>query len=225
MKSKKLIPIIISAALILTSCQKSDPNINFYEYEDILSETGEAIGVKIIACSLSNEEIRVPKTLDGKTVLKIGMKKISEGNYIGAFEGCPADVKRIILPEGVDELEGSVFTDSISLQSVYLPESLEKMSGSAFAHCEGLTDITVPENIKELRGSDFLGCKSLETVELPEGLTYIGQQTFGECSSLKKLKLPSTVTDIDVYAFTGCTALEEVTLPEWFIPGGENGQQ
>lgn len=216
----KALAAFAAAAGVLCGCGKADPNINFYEYEDIISETGETVGVKITACSLAAEEIRVPETLDGKKVLCIGMKMISEGNYIGTFEGCSSEIKRIILPEGLEEIEGTVFTDSVSLQSIYLPESLEKMSGSVFAYCEGLTSVTVPENIKELRGSDFLGCKSLETVELPEGITYIGQMAFAKCESLEKLTLPSSLAEIDLYAFSGCTALSEISLPDGLLSIG-----
>lgn len=181
MKSKKLIPIIISAALILTACQKSDPNINFYEYEDILSETGEAIGVKIIACSLSNEEIRVPKTLDGKTVLKIGMKKISEGNYIGAFEGCPADVKRIILPEGLTYIGQQTFGECSSLKKLKLPSTVTDIDVYAFTGCTALEEITLPEGLLSIESMAFDCCDSLTDVTVPYTVEKIGRDAFNGC--------------------------------------------
>lgn len=221
MKLKKIISFFIAAVCLLCGCQTSDPAENFYEYEEILSETGEVRGIKIIACSLETEEIRVPNNISGKKVIGIGNKKISDEKYEGAFEGCPSSVKRIIIPEGVEEIEPGTFSDSISIQNVLLPESITYIGNAAFSHCEGLTDIALTGGIKELRGGTFSGCISLETAELPEGLTYIGQQTFGGCTSLEKIVLPSTVTDIETYAFSECTNLSEISLPDGLLSIGE----
>lgn len=222
MKIKKTLSAFIAVSCILCGCQTADPSESFYEYENVLSEAGNMRGITIVACSLSTEEIRVPETVSGKKVLRIGCKKIGEGNYTGAFEGCPFNIKRIIIPEGVEEIEGNVFKDSVSLQNVILPESLEYLGPNAFSGCEGLTDITIPKNVSELIGNEFAGCINLERAELSEGITRIGHRTFADCTSLEKIELPSTVTDIESFAFVNCTSLSEVSLPEGLLSIGDS---
>ena len=216
-----LTAIFTAAAITLSGCKTTDSAVNFYEYEDILSETGEVMGINITGCSYDIEEIRVPEAIGGKKVLQIGYRRIGESSYQGAFESCPLSVKRILIPEGVEWIYGGAFSNSISIENIYLPESLISLGPSNFAYCEGLTDIEIPKNITELTGNDFLGCISLEQVTLPEGLTYIGHLTFGSCESLEKIKLPSTVTSIETYAFQNCTSLSEISLPDGLLSIGE----
>lgn len=220
MKYKQLTALFAAASLILCGCKSTDPMEKYYTFEEITSAAGEVLGINIIGCSLETQEIRIPSAISGKRVIKLGSYKNGD-NYIGVFEGCPSTVERIAVPEGVEKIEGGVFENSISIESISLPESLVYLGPSAFYYCEGLTEITIPEKISELLGCDFMGCKSLQRAELPEGLKSIGHLTFAECESLEKINIPSTVEDIATFAFSGCTSLSEVTMPEGLLSIGE----
>ena len=219
-KYKQLTALFAAASLILCGCKSSDPMEKYYTFEEITSAAGEVSGITIIGCSLDTQEIRIPSAISGKRVIKLGSYKNGD-NYIGVFEGCPSTVERIAVPEGVEEIEGETFANSISIESVSLPESLVYLGPSVFYYCEGLTEITIPENITELLGCDFMGCKSLERAYLPVGLKKIGQLSFAECERLDKINIPSNVGNIETYAFSGCTSLSEITMQEGLLSIGE----
>lgn len=166
-RKSAILAIFTAAAIALGGCETSDPEECFYEYEEILSETGQVLGINLTACSRDTEEIRVPEKIGGKRVLRIGNKKLSDSLYNGVFESCSPNIKRIVIPEGVEEIEGGVFENSVSIQNVYLPEGLVYLGPSAFAHCEGLTDIEIPEGISELCNGVFRAARALPISRFP----------------------------------------------------------
>ena len=221
MNTKKLLSLIIAAAIVLCGCKATDPMENFYMYWNVQGEGDKTAGICVVYCSLETEEIQVPETISGQKVVEIGSAKVGDNPYKGAFEECPSSVKRIIIPEGVYEIDERVFADSISIENVVLPQSLEILGENVFYYCESLDNMAVPENITELPKGLFTGCKSLKTVTLSKELTSIGNQSFYGCGSLEKIELPPTLTSIGELAFASCKSLSEITLPEGLVSIGE----
>ena len=103
----------------------------------------------------------------GQTVIPKGsVRKIGKG----AFSKC-ISLKRIVIPEGVEEIADDAFKDCRYLESVSLPLSLKRIGRRAFAHCTLLDFIRIPRNVNDLesgkRGfwmSPFWGCTSLHSI-------------------------------------------------------------
>lgn len=72
--------------------------------------------------------------------------------------------KRIVLQEGVECLEGSVFYDDYALTELELPSSLRSMDGSLFKFCTSLKRVVIPAGVTNVTGKVFDGCPSLEVV-------------------------------------------------------------
>ena len=97
---------------------------------------------------------------------------------------------KIVLPEGVVELQGSNnFRGCRSLETLVLPEGLEAIPDCAFAGCERLRKIVLPRNLKSLGRMVFDGCKSLVSVAIPPGVSIVEKDAFSNCANLETIVL------------------------------------
>ncbi len=142
--------------------------------------------------------------------LNAPLKKIGAA----AFFSCTSlAADNLILPEGLEVVERTAFSNNSSLSGqLVFPTSLKSIGSNAFAST-GFTGVTFngPVNI----GSQaFMGSKLAE-VDLPEGCTFAelpGQQ-FAMCYALTKAKLPADAKVVPFGMFNTCVALESVELP------------
>lgn len=95
----------------------------------------------------------------------------------------PAGLTSYIVPNGIEVLGQSVFSDCARLQSVSLPTSLKKIQYFAFGRCTSLEMLVIPTNVTDLGISAFSGCKSLGTITV-EPLTppNAGEDLFKDCA-------------------------------------------
>ena len=121
------------------------------------------------------------------------------------------NLSRIILPEGIRNIEASAFFQCGNLVDVVLPKTLDSIESYAFTACNSLTEIVIPEGVSEL-GAIFYDCKSLKNVSLPSSLRKLSS-TFRDCSSLEKIVIPEGVEVLGCYVFYNCSSLVDVTLP------------
>lgn len=152
----------------------------------------------------SDSEVKIPDTIDGKTVKKIGY---------GAF----AEVKSITfveIPETVTVIDSYAFSKCTQLQRIKLPDSIVTINQNAFAGCSSLQEFQIPRQMKSLSYGIFFGCKSLESITIPEGIEVIGGMAFSNCTSLKDVVLPASLNSLGNNAFNDCIAIESITLPE-----------
>ena len=100
MNLKKILPLFIALSCVLCGCKTSDPMEKFYKYYHVSTEPGELIGITIVSCSLDTEEIQIPSEISGKKVIGLDGGMIEDGPYLGAFEACSGNIKRIVIPKG-----------------------------------------------------------------------------------------------------------------------------
>lgn len=126
------------------------------------------------------------------------------------------DIKKVIIPDGVEEIEYGAFYGCENLEEIVLPASCKQIGEWAFGFCESLKTINLGK-VQTICQMAFYGDKALEEVDL-SGCHTICDRAFSFCSSLKKLDI-STVGQIGEYCFVYCTALEELkTSPLNKIP-------
>ena len=126
-----------------------------------------------------------------------------------------ANLKEVVIQEGVTEIEKGAFQGCKALKTVTLTEGLQKIGESAFAQCYNLNTINVPESVEVIGNNAFRACSALTDVHIPEGVTEIGDTTFAY-AGLKELKLPSTVTTIGKSAFQNCQ-FTRIDVPETVV--------
>ncbi len=66
-----------------------------------------------------------------------------------------ANLKSIILPEGITEIGADVFSECTSLTSVVIPEGVKVIGSHAFFNCSPMTTITLPESLETIAYNAF----------------------------------------------------------------------
>ena len=67
-------------------------------------------------------------------------------------------MSRIVIPEGVTEIENWCFEGCSSLVEVKLPSTLKAIKAGAFADCVNLTEIELPAQVTEVGEDAFKNC-------------------------------------------------------------------
>lgn len=99
------------------------------------------------------------------------------------------------------------------IRKLVINEGITEIDYEAFRDCTGLISVSLPKSLTYIGEWVFAGCESLEVIELPEGLITIGLCAFQECTNLSKVILPSTLSMINEAAFENCISLKEITIP------------
>lgn len=108
----------------------------------------------------------------------------------------------------------SAFSMCYELKSIIIPNSVTEIDGFAFSSCSALKGITIPNSVTEIGSSAFASCTALTTVKFPNSLTEISKSLFENCSSLESITIPSSIKSVYWYAFSNCKALSNVVIED-----------
>ncbi len=147
----------------------------YYQYE---IRNGSAVITSYLG---EDSEVMIPSSLGGYPVRVIGENAFSS-RY---------SVEKVVVPEGVTELDRVAFRYCPGLIEIQLPSSLRKIGDNAFYRCEGLEEIVIPEGVTELGDRAFRGCTMLRKVTLPRSLKTIPWYAFFECHERLIIYAPS----------------------------------
>ena len=129
---------------------------------------------------------------------------VTTGDGFGASYGDlglkKADVKVIIIKEGITKIGENAFYGVANATSVSLPSTLKEIGKGAFYGCAQLQGVVIPENVTTIGIHAFFGCSSLEKIVIPASVTFIGSNAFGKCSSLTDI----TILNRNVKNYNAC---------------------
>lgn len=111
---------------------------------------------------------------------------------------------------------GSEYIDCIPLRRIILPEGVEEIGEGAFCYAIDLEDVNFPISLKAIKRRSFSDCISLNVnpLVIPEGVEEIGYMAFVNCKSLTgKVVLPTTLKRINGGAFFS-TKITECNFPD-----------
>lgn len=145
-----------------------------------------------------------------KVVLPPTLKKI------GTYAFASTSLTSVNIPDNVEAIEQSAFSQVKQLQEVHLPDSLTSLGRYAFEKCRSLRTVKIPTKLKEIPRYAFDGCKSLQSVELHDSITSFGDYSFRSCD-LREITLPKSTTWVGGSAFNGNANLSKVTLNEGLV--------
>ncbi len=128
--------------------------------------------------------------------------------------GNRADIKAVVIEQGVTSIGNNAFVACSNLTTVTMPNSITRIGEHAFKNCSNLVKADIPAFVTEIGEYGFSGCKALTEVTIPNGVTTIADYSFETCISLKKIHIPESVTSIGRNAFKYCPSLTEIVLPE-----------
>ena len=230
---KKLLALILAALMIATLSACSDKeNENNSDLKDYLQkdeivnhiyfpETGETfyfdqvdsetVTITGYSCGDALHELKIPETLDNKTVVGISEQAFKECNSITkiilpatvktieryAFANC-ALVTEIAIPANLQTIGDAAFTGCSGLTTLDLSAAtITEIPYHAFSNCTSLTSLSIPASVKEIGVAAFLSCSSLQSITFAEGLETIGKQAFQNCTALESIKFPASLTKIE----------------------------
>ncbi len=130
--------------------------------------------------------------------------------YIGAYAFCLYETDRTIEVDEDDYDKNKIPASNPEIKKVIIPEGVEEIQKYAFYNCGSLEEVVIPSSTKIIREYAFCRDKKLEKINL-DTITVIGREAFKECKKLDNIKLPK-IYAIGVKAFNGCEKLSKVDL-------------
>ncbi|MBQ2848436.1 MAG: leucine-rich repeat domain-containing protein [Clostridia bacterium] len=106
------------------------------------------------------------------------------------------------------------FAANSDIERINLPDSIEHIGESAFSDCRKLTEINLPKNVKTIGDFAFYNCDLLTEVLFPDTVISLGERAFGGCDGLTQITLPKNVETVGKWAFYNCDSATEITIPE-----------
>lgn len=182
------------------------------------------ISINFIDRSEPVDEYKIPDSIDGKTVTKIGAKAFANYGFrkvvipdsvvsigVGSFESCN-NLEYISMGKRVVKISDSAFSGCSKLQSITWNDSIQRIDGGAFYQCESLKNVTLPNSVQTI-GPFAFAESGLETFKLPSKIENIPSGLFFNCKKLSKVSIYKSVKTIGERAFAGCESLS-LTIPE-----------
>lgn len=141
-----------------------------------------------------------------------------------AFSNIDFEIKRLILPEGLEEVGWYISEKLTGLEELHIPSTFVDWNGSTFEYCANLKRVTVAEGnpryysidncvIDKDTGELVLGCNT-SIIPNDGSVKSIGVCAFYNRAGLESVTIPEGVISIGHQAFCGCISLREVKLPE-----------
>ena len=137
-----------------------------------------------------------------------------------AFE--KTGITKLIIPDSVQNIEESAFSQCSNLQKVVLGKGITRLPAWLFYSCYALQTVDIRGEVTGFGEYAFSGCSSLMTINIPDTTTIIGESCFYNCTSLKQLKLGNMITNIGPRAFGNCKSLEQLYVPYCLSVWGED---
>ena len=167
-----------------------------------------------IAWSLDSDGILTISKAATETDNDGSMNDYSKNSMAPWLQTQQANIKRVVIAEGVTSIGDYAFYKCSNLDSVQFAASVVSIGKGAFSYSKLAERLVIPGTIKAIKNFAFRNCSDLTDVVLEQGdgISY-GRLLFNECTSLKSIKLPGNMTTIPSKMFYGCSALEKLELP------------
>jgi len=236
---KKMLFILLSIVLSLSSCNKSTGSIsassssavsenikpNFEGYPVNTSELIENQNFTVAEPSLFEVEQLKDKTLritkylgkDSKIILPSSLHNLPVTS-IGSGSFTKKDITGIVMPNSITEIEDSILGDPDYGAFAYndivflaLSNNLAYIGANAFYNNKKLNTVTIPDSTIIIQYHAFASC-DINSVFLGSKLEYIGEGAF-EYNKFKTVALPSSLKYIASEAFRE-TLLNKIVIPD-----------
>lgn len=186
--------------------------------EDFETEENDS-GLTITNYKGKDTEVIIPAEIGGKPVTVIGYNSDR-----GAFAN-NGNITKVVIPEGVTEIDATSFLNCKSLAEIEFPESLAEItmvwrswsSGEAEIPFDGTPWLEAKraENPLVIVNNILIdGQTCSRDVEIPDGVTKICGGVFSGCTTITGVTIPNGVEKIDAAAFYGCERLTDIVLPD-----------
>ena len=186
-----------------------------YEYKAIDKKTCWITKIEIL-----NKEkakvIRIPSTLGGKRVVKLGEE--GDANYIEYG----TNIFHVEENDAGGYSPYDVYEKTKAVKEIILPDTLEEVTRNCFKWLPQLKKITIPAKLKtggrylcDTKWTSFQVAKNNPYYKVSKGflLSKSGKTVYGLTKKMKKVKIPDGVEKIGEAAFLHCKA-DSIYLPK-----------
>ena len=229
MKQRRIRALLLLAALLLSGCARTAPQVHTGENEE--QEMHQLGNWEYILWD-DNETMEVVSFLenaerDPLQELPEGISRIQVADGITAipdhaFDGCETLVD-VTLPQTVRTIGKGAFAQCVNLTQVNIPEGVTSIGDYAFFMCSSLTRLTIPDSVTTIEGNPFqyMSAEIQVSSENPvisvvDGVIFNKEGTrliACPCNKAGAYEIPDGVLKIGVHAFRNCDDLTDVTVP------------
>ena len=200
----------LSFAVLVVGCPLSwIGSFTLYGYGELIERTSR---IDDNLSLLKEKIIRKEKTPTTITVKKIINEE--KDDNIECKHNLESKDEKVIINEGAESIDASLFENCASIKEVILPNTLKNISDESFSGFLSLTSIKIPTNVTNIGNHAFKDCKSLVSITISNSVTRIGYYAFENCKSLNKIVIPKGVIRILDGMFSNCTSLTSITLSD-----------
>ena len=111
-------------------------------------------------------------------------------------DGALVNLKSIILPDSIKEIDRNAFAYCFNMKLEQLPESLEKIWFNAFLYCKSITINKIPDTVTFLQSDAFARCNGITSIQLPNNIEHFDTSVFDNCENISEIKIPASVQRI-----------------------------
>lgn len=120
------------------------------------------------------------------------------------------DLSVVNIPGSVENIGSNAFYRNKNLKKLTFGEGLVNIEGTAFSECVSIDSIVCPSTLRTIGDATFSGCKNLKQISLNEGLVSINSYAFSGCTGLTDIVLPSTLEYCKGFAFNECGNIKTI---------------
>ena len=151
-----------------------------------------------------------PATRASKPKKESNPNCIMRGTVLEKYIGTEPD---IVLPDGITELESSIFSGRANLRSIIIPETVKTIGCRAFENCFSLEKVALPSKLERIGDYAFVDCHHLKYINLGNKIQAIGGSAFSECYEMQDVSISDHVQTIDSFSFKNCRELTRFIIP------------
>jgi hypothetical protein len=150
-------------------------------------------------------DFEIPRSaFDGKqslTSIILPDKLVKIGNV--AFARIRNLSGSLLIPEGVEIIEGLAFYEAGYMGELSLPSTLKEIGDGAFDNCYFTSELRLPEGLISIGNSAFFNCHYLSgSIILPDRLKELGRDAFFQCSGFTgSVEIPQGIEVIPQVVF------------------------
>lgn len=126
-------------------------------------------------------------------------------------------IEEIHICEGFKRLS-NLFSDATTvsretIKKVGLPETLEEIGSRVFENCTNLNEINIPSSMTTIESLAFHNCTSLMSMVMSDQVTRVGDYAFSGCTGLVNLVISRNLSTIGMAAFENCDNITQLAKP------------
>ncbi len=120
-----------------------------------------------------------------------------------------SSVEKVVLPEGLLQLNARAFWNCKRLESIIIPESTVYIMDEVFYNCTSLTSVTLPKEFGGIGRNAFKGT-GIETAMFPIGIKRTFGPVYVECERLTTAIIMEPEMVLNTGEFSKCDKLDTV---------------